>query len=148
MCTFWSRAAKLRTLAASLRWLPLVLFVVVAGKNVPILLFAIACCSLIGAHHHFAKKPFIKRRFIVWYTLCVLTYVSLLSPVDLCARRTHSFSVRVCRIIYVHDSLDSVRRAKAAGEKENVDFVVYHCNALFGPASWALVVCVPSTGES
>jgi hypothetical protein len=122
-------------------------FIVVSGKNLPFVLLALMGLTIVvgGFRYRHADERCRRRLGTVVSVLIVLTWISLFSPVDVCIRQTDHFSARISPIICVRDSREAVRRAEAAGQRENVDFVVYRGNTLLGEPRWAIVTCVPGS---
>jgi hypothetical protein len=121
--------------------------------GVPLLLLSIGTCRLITelfaaafliafAIACFQSKSAVNR--LMWITWIVWLF-SLFSPFDIALRRGDAFRVKMVKVVATNHSLVGVRKAKAAGLVENVDYVTYPCHFSRPFEKSALLISIPTS---
>jgi hypothetical protein len=90
------------------------------------------------------SRPKSKGGRIVFYTAAFLSFISLVSPIDVAIRRSDGFALRWVRIIVSHGRGTLVTEAKEQGMVEDADYVVYK-RFPSPPGPWrAILITIPS----
>lgn len=109
-----------------------------SGKNISCILYMITlvCISagVISARH--VWKP-------VAIGLFALSVLAMASPLDVDVRASDDFRVAVLPVVYNLESSGQVRRAKQAGLREGIDFIVVSRQPLFNDIHSSIVIFVP-----
>lgn len=86
------------------------------------------------------------RRAIEWVAICciLLAAASVFTPVDIAIRAGDEFRLSHVPVVYEAGARGHIREREAQGEREGVDFVVFHQLPDFTRARTAVLVVIPT----